>query len=337
MRLPSIHVPRFFRPWAGRPPWRVEVDSARTALQNDVRRVKQDPASVKNPIEHEIVDNFLSTLDAAESVKYTSLLSRLRDWRSGAQLEAAWRSFHGGSQTLLMLQSPVVLRARLPEIAAALRASLQADDSRLATYQQRLKALESASDAQVNDARTELRNMLGTANSTTDEAHAAVRAWRNVLVIVGTGLVLAMLLLEIVHAFDPSFLSLTPDKPVGGETPEPWEIELIGAFGGALAAVVALIRIQVSAGAYKLPVYQAAFRLPVGAAAGLAAAVLLQGTLFNAINPQKAAALRAYALLFGFAQEALLGFLDRKANSLLGAARTRDDPQNPRQTLPPAH
>jgi hypothetical protein len=175
--------------------------------------------------------------------------------------------------------------------------------------------------------------MLAAADSTSDTAHADIRSWRNLLGLVGSSLTLLMLFIAVLHAFVPSFLQLKASVPDAGKTPEVWEIELFGLLGAGLAAVVALIRIQGFSGAYRLPVYQAAFRLPVGIATGLVAVMLLQGSLFDALSPQKGSSLDAYAVTFGFAQEAVLQFLDRKADRLLGAARTQNDPQT-KQAVP---
>ena len=313
--------------WKGHPIWQVEAQQARTWLENEVTRMTVDPMRVENRIEEQILSEYRDAMRGSVEKSYTSLSEYLRDWRSGEEIERFWRSFHGANQTLLVLQGEAAVRARIPEIGSALAAALRSDDPRLGAYKKRLAALQSAPGAELEAARTELRTMLATADSTSDTAHADIRSWRNLLAMVGAFVTILMLIVALLHAIHPSFLSLTAQIPNAGETPEVWEIELFGLIGGALSAVVALIRIQGFAGAYRLPVYQAAFRLPVGVATGLVAVILLQGALFHAVSPQKGSALAAYAVLFGFSQELVLQFLDRKAAQLIGAARTQNDPQ----------
>jgi hypothetical protein len=104
-------------------------------------------------------------------------------------------------------------------------------------------------------------------------------------------------------------------------------IEVWGAFGGVVGALVALRRINGFRGPYGLQFAQIALKLPAGAFIALFALVLLQSAILPPLASVAGGKLAAYAALFGFAQETVTRMVDQQAGRLLGAARSTSDPE----------
>jgi hypothetical protein len=104
-------------------------------------------------------------------------------------------------------------------------------------------------------------------------------------------------------------------------------IEVWGAFGGVVGALVALRRINGFRGPYGLQFAQIALKLPAGAFVALFALVLLQSAILPPLASVAGGKLAAYAALFGFAQESVTRLVDQQAGRLLGAARSTSDPE----------
>jgi hypothetical protein len=87
----------------------------------------------------------------------------------------------------------------------------------------------------------------------------------------------------------------------------------LGALGGA-ASIVFAFRGDVPSGPYNSLVAQSLVKVPLGAAtAGMAIIVLKLGSTLSSD------AIDAYAVVFGFAQQAFSQLIDNKASSLTGA------------------
>lgn len=117
-----------------------------------------------------------------------------------------------------------------------------------------------------------------------------------------------------------------------GDAAEPWQVELIGSLGGALAAVLALNRFSGFTDPASLPVTQALLRIPTAAVTGLVGVVLMQSSVLDALMPQSGTKVLAYAFLFGYAQEPLLRMIDRQAGKVMDPARAKDEPV---KSIPP--
>jgi hypothetical protein len=157
-------------------------------------------------------------------------------------------------------------------------------------------------------------------NEASDEAHGRIRSFRNVLLLTGAALALALIVVAFVPA-GSGFLPLCSSQSRGG-CPSIWQIELVGALGGLLAAVAALREHEGYRGPYGLPLTQSLLKIPSGALTGLLGAIWLQSGVLGAISPQSGARLFAYVAVFGFAQEAFTTFVDSQAGRVLGAAKS---------------
>jgi hypothetical protein len=232
---------------------------------------------------------------------------------------------------MLLIESPRAVKNRIPDIDTALRSNLKEDDTRLKPATARLTELAKFKPAELDDAaREELRHYQQTANYAGDEAHANVRAQRNLLIAVGLSVSLGLLLFAVLHAVAPGFIDLTGPAPAKGarhaDAIEVWEAEGVGALGGLIAAVFTISRLGGFAGPYRLPVYQALIRVPAGAAVALAAVLLLQSDQIKALGAQTGLGVLVVALLFGYAPDVLLRFMDQKTTAILGQAQSKDNP-----------
>lgn len=71
---------------------------------------------------------------------------------------------------------------------------------------------------------------------------------------------------------------------------------------------------------------QPLLRIPTEALIGLLGAVLIQNNVLGLFAPQTAQELIGYAALFGYGQEPLMRAVDRRADTVLREARTKNDP-----------
>jgi hypothetical protein len=177
-----------------------------------------------------------------------------------------------------------------------------------------------------------LRRMLGDLANRQVEVQAAIRTWRNFTLSLCTVLVIALPLFALIAPHIGA--SLVTIRPVitgtGGQgtvaVSKPLSsgdlaaIELWGLLGGGVSIIAALGQLRVSSRPSSLQITQLILKPLAGAAVALFGIVLTQGGLFAQLQPVSSGAIAAYALLFGFAQQALTRMVDKKASTLAGNA-----------------
>lgn len=299
--------------------WCVVVVNQAQRLEDELNRL--DVRTAPDRVGHIVRENLERARSAATPQR--DLFARLRDWWSGAHIETAWSSLHAAGEALLSIEAPQTVNARLPDIAAAVKANFKTDDPRLKAYADALAAFQKQQSLHHDDI-PQIVAIHHAANTASDMAHSNVRAYRNMLLLVGIALSLALILIAALHALAPGFLSIP--NPKDGDAPEVWAIEIMGGLGGMIAAVLALGRLGGFSGPYSLPAYQALLRIPTASATSLFGILLLQSKALGALDPVSGLAIYAYAVLFGYAQEPLLRSIDRQASKVLEPARSKDDP-----------
>jgi hypothetical protein len=98
-------------------------------------------------------------------------------------------------------------------------------------------------------------------------------------------------------------------------------IEVWGVFGGLIGALVSLRSLSASRRPIGLQVTQLALKLPAGAATAVFGILLLQANIVPPLKPVDIGRIAAYAVLFGFAQEAVTTLVDRQAARLLNQGK----------------
>jgi hypothetical protein len=279
-------------------------------------------------------------------------------WVRGSLVEAAWGRLHQGDVLLIELQSSEQLLGRGPEILGSVRAYLPADDTRRAALEQWWTSINAApvrvagqpaiaAAQQPRDVDVEHRELIATtlraAYGSADNQHSRVRTFRNVL--IGTSLAIGVLLLGLgfVGLAWPNAMSLCVPKPTstasaasavlicptgeriqatnGPSGGDVFLVELVGLVGAALAGVRALSASQNVAGPYSLAIAQALLKAAAGSTTAVIGVVFLgAGIVPNVGQLPSQAAILAYAIVFGYAQQLVTGIVDKRADAVLQAA-----------------
>jgi len=99
----------------------------------------------------------------------------------------------------------------------------------------------------------------------------------------------------------------------------------MGLLGGALAASIAIRRIEGTSTPYDVPVALAWLKIPLGAFRAVLGIVAIRGGFvpgLSVLDSQQQ--ILAYALLLGFAQQVFTRVLDDKAQSLMRSVPSKD-------------
>jgi hypothetical protein len=276
-------------------------------------------------------------------------LRQFRSWLTGEDVERAWSSLHAANQALVTIQDAATVRALVPDIYAAARAHLRAGDKRLIAFEEWFKRQRHDDlDLSPGD-RQMLKLTRQAAESASDEANVNLRGFRNVLAVALLLLTLIIVALAFAALIRPALFNLCgPTAPPPTAAPSPSgetgrcpsgennpsgkdvvHVEVLGAFGGAMAAVFTVSRMKGIGGPYSLPAMQALLKLPAGSATALLGVLLLQNGLVTGFLPQRSGVISAYAVIFGYAQQVVTRLVDRQAGNVQGPARSRNDPAKP--------
>jgi hypothetical protein len=166
--------------------------------------------------------------------------------------------------------------------------------------------------------RSVLRYLVAMRNDAYRQAVLVQTQYRNLLFITaGFLLAVAAAVPFVAAAFDASLVTLGDSVDVAWR--QLLTIELWGAFGGAIGALVAVRRLRGHSAPLSMGVAQIAIKLPAGALVALFVVLVLQAGIATDIEIVRSASqLAGYAAIFGFAEEAATRWADRKAAELLG-------------------
>jgi len=325
--------------------WRAQVEARVRDLEGELDRVRERDPAPKDSWS-QVADYTIAKRNIKQAEVVAACVPRLlswkwlRRWASGSDVETAWGAIHRAEAALQMILDPETLKARLPDLRAALSSTL-AGDGRLDEYNRTLEQVETRGAADIGpEERERVRVVKSAIDATSDAAYSNIRNYRNWLLMISAIVTAGLIGLAIIHSRNSEFLYIPEAHSSGTQSADVAQIAAAGALGGLLMALFALTRLTVYSGPVALPLWQALVRVPAGAAAGLVGAVLLQSHLFNAIVPQTRTGLLGYAVLFGAAPEILLRFLDDRVNAATAAARPKNDPLKgvpPQKAVPPAN
>jgi hypothetical protein len=273
---------------------------------------------------------------------------RLANWWRGTLVEAAYRNMHTARAQMIDLMDADELRAEIPMVVARANATLHRDDPRHIT-------VEELQGETVESLRPRMRRVVGDSYEKLDLEHAQLRSFRNILLFaaVFTAIITAGTIFFVSR--NPSLMPLCFDRevptgveplvttvdgkscPTGsgpGVGPAGSDILVVaalGALGGALAATLSIRNLKGTSTPYDVPVALAFLKVPLGALTAILALVAIQGDFVPGLSIlDSQGQILAYALVFGFAQQALSRLLDQRAQSLLeglpGGAATEPAP-----------
>jgi hypothetical protein len=170
--------------------------------------------------------------------------------------------------------------------------------------------------------RLALRELLRALHAEQRAADARVRTYRNLLVTATAVLVVVALAFPFVVVWLADDMAALRTV-AGGATrrTDLLTVEVWGAVGGLVGAVVSLRSLRASPDPMGLLAAQLALKPAAGAAIAVFGVVLLQSGILPPLQADEVRQLAAYAIVFGFAQEAFTAMVDRQAARLLDAAR----------------
>ena len=178
------------------------------------------------------------------------------------------------------------------------------------------------------------------AYSEQDEQYARVRSFRNVLFWCFVGLVILSSALAIVGGTNTSAVPLcfTPNADGNlvcplGDSPSKWDATLVGflgSLGGALAAVFAIRQLQGTTTPYAVPLNLALLKLPLGAITAIVGLLFIHGEFVPGLSAlDTSGQILAYAVVLGYAQQAVTRLVDRQGRQVLEAVPSKSEPVRP--------
>ncbi len=247
---------------------------------------------------------------------------RFANWWRGTLVEAAYRLMHTARAQMFDLYDEDELIAEVPLVVARANATLHRDDPRRLTVGALL-----ADTPGVRRAR--LRRLVGDSYEQLDLEHAQLRSFRNILLSSAAFLTLIVVGTLAFVSTNPGLMPLCFDAAVpscptsqgAGAVPRGADILIVavlGALGGALAATLSIRNLKGTSTPYDVPVALAALKVPMGSLTAILGLVAIQGEFVPGLSElDSQGQILAYALVFGFAQQALSRLLDQQAQSLL--------------------
>jgi hypothetical protein len=316
------------------------------------------------PRRQAVADAICAHLSEAEAVIRRRSWSANRnpfDWWRGTSIEQAYRSLHAARVFLVELVGDEDVDALVPGVLARVQSCLPATDP------QRIE-LEKLPSVEGKMKRAKLIRALERGYAASDEAHAHVRRFRNVL-LCAAALITAFTFLLIREVAEhptavpfcfkpdittaqaatlpleqkpgnhrvvcPSGEQAVGDDPLRPTGPDVWIIAGLGLLGGGLASAVSVRKMASSAAPYDVPLALALLKVPTGALTAVAGILLLGGGFvpgLSELDTQRQ--ILAYALVFGYAQQLATRYLDDRATTLLAEVPSKHSPPTQTRSLP---
>jgi hypothetical protein len=241
--------------------------------------------------------------------------------------------------------------ALIPNVIARVDTCMGPTDPR----RQRIERLQIERD--LAKRRAGLQNGMEIAHTASDQLHARICSFRNILLATATLISLFMLGLIMVVTRSPLSMplcfhqSITSSLAASGETtrtvcpsgedpsnptvaitqgrkPDPSDVMIVaglGLLGGALGAAFAIRKVRGSSTPYDVPAALAFLKAPTGALTAVAG-ILLLGAGFvpclSELDSQRQ--ILAHALVFGYAQQLATRLIDDRAQSILQSVPSKD-------------
>lgn len=322
----------------------VAVEADRLQLQLDAAR-----QTALEPREEVIADGIGELIESARRAAYRvdPVPRRWTNWWRGTLVEAAYLNLHSARAQIVDLYDEYELRAEIPPAVARAQQTLHRDDPRRTSAVQLL----SAEPFQADLARPVLRRLIGDSYEKSDLEHAQLRSFRNIVLLAAVAMLALVVATVIVVANQPSWMPLCFTADGGGQVcatgtgrgPRPSDIvmvSLLGALGGMLSSAVSIRNLKGTSTPYDVPVALAMLKVPLGAFTAFLALVAIRGGFvpgLSSLDSQEQ--ILAYALVFGFAQQALSRLLDRRAQTLMeglpGGTAVEPTPAPPANPMTP--
>lgn len=277
--------------------------------------------------------------------------SRWAMWWRGTLVDAAYQNLHAAESLITLLYNEREIKAEIPDAVARVEASVERNDPRREAALELLTSMESTLDLQL--VRERLRKVVEVGYAHADQLHSRLRSFRNLVLTAAVAITIFMSAFVIIVWLNPTWVPMC-FAPSGGARVCPTGIGapsgsdvlivgLLGLLGGTLAAAVSISRLKGTSTPYDVPTALAVLKAPFGVMTAIGAVVIIRGGFvpgLSALDSQ--VQILAYALLFGYAQQLLTGFIDRQAQNILesmpsmGNLAARPELRKVRETAEPA-
>jgi hypothetical protein len=301
-----------------------------------------------------VADLILSARTAA--LREDPIPGRWWNWWRGTLVERAYRNLHAARALMVSLYQEDDLRAEVPSAVSRAQATIHREDPRSIA----------AADLDVLPSKrlaARLRHLIEDGYDAMDLEHAQLRSFRNIVlmsallisVLMGATLwTVSMHPRALPLCFPNEILTSAGSTVVKGlncptrtKTPIPTGgdiliVALLGLLGGALTAILSIRKLKGTSTPYDVPVALAMLKVPLGAFTAVLGLVAIRGNVvpgFSVLDSQEQ--ILAYALIFGFSQQAFTQALDKRAETLLSglpgqaAAGVPQPPGQPATTAQP--
>ncbi|GLZ00084.1 hypothetical protein [Actinoplanes sp. NBRC 103695] len=312
-------------------PWAIDVATQADRISHRVRAaVAAGGEDAVRAAYREAIESHLTAARQAARSRGRALKRGPADRWRGTSIELAYRHLHEAKVFLTELVPEDELDELVPEVQAKIAYCLPPDDVR----RLRLGEFATRADQGSGRKRAAISQAMQIIYSATDQMHARIRSFRN-LVLSATALiaVFGTALIVVVYV-KPELLPMCfypsaelPGSPAGAicpsgaATPTANDIIIIvgiGTVGGVLASLFAIRKVRGTSTPYNIPVALAVFKVPVGALFAVAGVLLMGGGFLPGVGGlDSQRQILAYALVFGFAQLLATRLIDARGISLL--------------------
>lgn len=300
------------------------------AVRSDVLESQLNAIEAREltPAEQRIAEGTRALIRAARAAAFRDdpIPTRWGMWWRGTLVEAAYQNLHAAEGQLVLLYDLPQLRAEVPSAVSRAQATLSRDDPRRAVALGLLTHPPTAETLELD--RERVRRLTETGYEHSDQLHARLRSFRNIVFQAGAVITLFMAIFIAVVAVNPSWVPLcfatsggTSVCPTGTGSPSGPDIvivALLGTLGGVMAGAVSINKLKGTATPYDVPTALALLKAPFGAMTAVGAVVFIRGGFVPGLSDlDSQVQILAYAFVFGYAQQLLTGLIDKQAQNVL--------------------
>jgi hypothetical protein len=311
--------------------WAAEVDGRIGELRGRVKAVRGGRHSDESAGVDAVLRAVEADLDRADdaignSASLHRVWLRFCAWWSGSAITTAWEAVHAAELALLSVESDDEVAVNIPRLLSWVERTMDAGPQREAHEKTLREAMTEFKTAH----RTKVRAALADTIEANGDRYANVRAFRNNLILVTFALLAAVIGAAIWHGANTHFLSLCTETTregalthcLGGASSRPHGVDValvaaMGALGGLLAIAFSLSETDVAPTRYDPKTWQTVLKPVTGAAVAIIAVLFLQSGFLLKPSTETQSMFLAYAVLFGFSQQLLTRFVDKRADSLI--------------------
>jgi hypothetical protein len=301
--------------------WQHVVLSKITQVRRDLGRARAGDPGDDHAAEWQDVDDLLAEAQRAAHCPGWRVLQAI----TGSQVNRAFVNLHAAQVMLAEHVADADLDTRLLSAMIRVRTTMPPDARRRQDLETRYaEAARNPGGAESPVVkRWLLQKALEWSYCATDAQYARLRSFRNILSGVSFAVLCFVIGLGIVGMVTPHSLGLCFSGTIcpTGTSPaahDAFIIELLGAAGGVLVAVLGISKMQGTSTPYGVPLGLALLKLPLGALTALLGLVLIHGQFVPGLTDlDSSGQILAYAIAFGVAQHAVTAMVDRRGQELL--------------------